>query len=46
MKVEQHTTVTFRLPESLVAELKLRAMKEDRSLNNMVKIMLNEVVKK
>lgn len=46
MKSEDHSTVTFRLPSTLVDELRKRAVEEDRSLNNMVKILLSEVVKK
>ncbi len=46
MKSEEHSTVTFRLPAALVAELRKRAIEEDRSLNNTVKILLSEVVEK
>ena len=45
MKLAEQTTVTFRLPTELVDALKEKALKEDRSLTNMVKILLNEVVK-
>ena len=45
MATEELTTVTFRLPKSMVDQLKARAEKEDRSLNNMVKIILTELSK-
>ena len=46
MANEELTTVTFRLPKSMVDKLKNRAEKEDRSLNNMVKIILTELSSK
>jgi len=44
MASEELTTVTLRLPTPLVDKIKTRAEDEDRSLNNMVKIMLAKLV--
>ena len=40
MSNEELVTVTYRLPKKVVDAIRERAEEEDRSMNNMVKIIL------
>jgi len=46
MSNEELVTVTYRLPKSVVDAIRKRAAEEDRSMNNMVKIVLTELLDK
>ncbi len=46
MSSDELVTVTYRLPKSVVDAIRKRAAEEDRSMNNMVKIVLSELLNK
>ena len=45
-KKEEMSTITLRLPERIIEEVKARAAKEDRTVSNMFRVILSELIER